>query len=141
MTPHRSGGLSATVLVFFKVDCPTCRFTLPFLERLHARLSRAGLFLLGVSQDDAAATAAFADRLGIGFPIALDPPPYAASRARSVEFVPTIVAAGGDAERTIVGFDKAALETLAFDLAARLGAERTDLFTAAEASLPPFRPG
>ena len=54
--------------------------------------------------------------------------------------MPTIVAAG-DEETEIVGFDKAAMDSLAADLSARLGAKAAPLFSAAEESLPAFRPG
>src|SRR5687767_742422 len=35
-------------LAFFKVTCPVCQLTLPFLERIHA----AGLRIFGISQND-----------------------------------------------------------------------------------------
>ena len=40
---------TATVLAFFKTDCPTCQFAFPFLERLHERFAKSGLRVLGVS--------------------------------------------------------------------------------------------
>src|SRR5450755_225744 len=43
---------------FFKVSCPVCQFTFPFLERLYQRYGKSATFL-GVSQDDAKATRKF----------------------------------------------------------------------------------
>src|SRR5580658_9080336 len=49
---------------FFKVSCPVCQFTFPFLERLHKRYGKTATFL-GVSQDDAKATKKFNDEYGV----------------------------------------------------------------------------
>src|SRR5712671_3303657 len=57
---------------FFKVSCPVCQFTFPFLERLYERYGSDDVTFLGISQDDAKATAGFAKQYGITFPIALD---------------------------------------------------------------------
>ena len=44
--------LAAPVLLaFFKINCPTCQLTFPFLQRL---ADRGGPRIVGVSQDDAA---------------------------------------------------------------------------------------
>ena len=44
------------LLVFFKVTCPVCQLTMPFLERLHAS---GTLTICGISQNDAADTREF----------------------------------------------------------------------------------
>src|SRR4051812_5621389 len=44
------------LLVFFKVTCPVCQMTLPFLERIHAARKLA---IHGISQDDDADTIEF----------------------------------------------------------------------------------
>ena len=51
------------VAAFFKISCPVCQFTFPFLERLHQRYgsSEAATFL-GISQDDAASHRAFSEK-------------------------------------------------------------------------------
>src|SRR5271156_3775688 len=43
------------VAAFFKVSCPTCQFTAPFLERLHENYSGENFTFWGISQDDARA--------------------------------------------------------------------------------------
>src|SRR6202045_5019019 len=57
---------------FFKVSCPVCQFTFPFLERLYKRYGGKDVTFLGISQDNARATKEFADAHGVTFPIALD---------------------------------------------------------------------
>jgi peroxiredoxin len=76
--PRLDGGVSAladlvaegpVLLVFFKVTCPTCQMTLPFLERIHA----AGtLPVHGISQNDDQDTSEFNREFGITFPTLLD---------------------------------------------------------------------
>ena len=78
------------VAAFFKISCPVCQFTAPFLERLFQRYGGDGVTFLGISQDDAKASAKFASEFGITFPIALDDKSYPASNAYSLSMVPTI---------------------------------------------------
>src|SRR4030095_4899581 len=47
------------VLAFFKVSCPVCKFTFPFLERLCQRYKSDNVTLLGVSQDNVSASRDF----------------------------------------------------------------------------------
>lgn len=61
------------LLAFFKVSCPTCQLTFPFLERLHQGRSENAPRVIGISQDDAADTRNFNRRYGISFPMLLDP--------------------------------------------------------------------
>src|ERR1700720_4447534 len=57
---------------FFKVSCPVCQFTFPFLERIYKRFGGDNLTFLGISQDDAAATKDFAKEFGVTFRMLLD---------------------------------------------------------------------
>ena len=59
------------VAAFFKVSCPVCQYTFPFLERLHQRYGKTATFL-GISQDDAKATKKFTDQYAVTFPMSLD---------------------------------------------------------------------
>ncbi len=83
---------------FFKISCPVCQFTFPFLQRLYERYGSDDVTFLGISQDDAKATAGFAKQYGITFPIALDEKEkgYPASNAYGLTNVPTIFLIDGD---------------------------------------------
>src|SRR6266581_9394324 len=48
------------VAAFFKISCPVCQFTFPFLERLYKQYGDDRVTFLGISQDDARATKDFA---------------------------------------------------------------------------------
>jgi peroxiredoxin len=55
------------VLIFFKISCPTCQYALPFYERLFQAYKNQHVMLVGVSQNNAEDTAAFAKEFGITF--------------------------------------------------------------------------
>src|SRR5579863_8386341 len=56
-------------LAFFKVSCPTCQFTFPYLERIYRGLPAGGAVrMFAVSQDNAEATSEFHREFGITMP-------------------------------------------------------------------------
>ena len=103
------------VLAFFKVSCPTCQYAFPFLERLYKAYGNRGVQLVGVSQNDAKETAAFAKDFGLTFPLLLDDMrSYPVSNAYGLTNVPTIfwVAQDGEIEVSSVGWVKADFESI-----------------------------
>jgi peroxiredoxin len=129
---------------FFKISCPVCQFTFPFLQRLYERYGSDDVTFLGISQDDAKATAGFAKQYGITFPIALDEKEkgYPASNAYGLTNVPTIFLIDADGKVSIssMGFVKNDLEQIAAQLAERRKIAPAALFRANE-SVPANRPG
>jgi len=101
------------LLAFFKVSCPVCQLTFPFLERIH---QAGSLAVYGISQNDAADTRDFARRYGTTFPMLLDSAKagYAASNAYGITSVPTIFAIGrdGSIERVTEGWRKQEMAAL-----------------------------
>ncbi len=97
------------VLAFYKVSCPTCQMTLPFLERLASSAT-----LIAISQDDAPDSHEFNQRFGISVPTLPDSRPWAASNAYRITSVPSIfvVEPDGRISSAVSGFNKAALEKL-----------------------------
>ncbi len=94
------------LLAFFKVSCPVCQLTLPFLERIHAG---GGLRVYGVSQNDAKSTAAFHREYGVTFPTLLDPESsFPASNGFQITHVPTLfqVEPGGAISWRLDGWSK-----------------------------------
>jgi peroxiredoxin len=103
------------VLAFFKISCPTCQYALPFLERLYKAYAKNGVTLVGISQNDAEDTAAFAKEFGVTFPMLLDEGhTYPVSNAYGLTNVPTIfwVAADGEIEVSSVGWVKRDFEQI-----------------------------
>src|SRR5260370_40841851 len=96
------------VAAFFKVSCPVCQFTFPFLERLYKRYGGDGVTFLRISQDDARATTKFATEHGMTFPLLLDDNGYPVSNAYGLTNVPTIflIDTDGTVKVGSMGFDK-----------------------------------
>ena len=132
------------VAAFFKISCPVCQFTFPFLERLYQRYGGDNVTFLGISQDDAKATASFARDYRATFPMALDGKEkgYPASNAYGLTSVPTVflIDADGTVRVSSTGFVKDDLERIAAELAERRRISPAPLFKANE-SVPAVRPG
>ena len=106
---------SPVVLAFFKVGCPTCQYTFPFLERLAHAYGSKNVTLVGISQNDAPKTAEFIKEFGVTFPVLLDDTDsYPVSNAYGLTNVPTIfwIAQDGEIEISSVGWFKADFEAI-----------------------------
>ncbi len=81
----------------FKVSCPVCQYTLPFLERLS---KSTNIQVIGISQDDREATEQFRDEYGITFPTLIDPAKrgYATSNDFAITHVPSLFLIEPDGE-------------------------------------------
>jgi len=131
------------VAAFFKISCPVCQFTFPFLERLHKRYGGEDATFIGVSQDDARATAKFAKEYGITFPILIDDEDgYVVSNAYGLTNVPTIflIDSEGVVKISSMGFDKKDLEKIAAELSERKKISLAPLFRPDEV-IPSNKPG
>ena len=118
------------VAAFFKISCPVCQGTFPYLERLHQTFKGKATFV-GVSQDEAADTKAFNKSYGVTFATALDDTArYPASNAYGLTNVPSIfyISPDGEIEQSIVGWSKADMEQLNAMLAQATGAKPAQLF-------------
>src|SRR2546425_3931143 len=110
------------VAAFFKISCPVCQFTFPFLERLYKRYGGDAVTFLGISQDGARDTSRFAKEYGITFPMVIDDEDgYRVSNAYGLTNVPTIflIERDGTVKVSSMGFDKKDLEQIAAELAER----------------------
>lgn len=130
------------IAAFFKISCPVCQFTFPFLERLNQQYGSGGATFLGISQDDTRATKSFATEYGVTFPVVLDEDGYAVSNVYGLTNVPTIflIETDGKVKVSSMGFDKRDLETIASQLAERRKIALTPLFRPDEV-VPSNKPG
>ena len=109
-------GLTAearVLLVFFKISCPVCQLSMPFLERLHAS---GGLAVYGISQNDAESTREFTGYFKVTFPILLDSEDegFPASNEFGISSVPTmfLVEPDGVISRVVEGWNRIDMEGL-----------------------------
>jgi peroxiredoxin len=119
------------LVVFFKVSCPTCQFTLPFLNRIaeaQPDQENPKLRIVAVSQDDAGNTAQFLERFAPRTTTLLDnaQPGYPTCRAYAISHVPSLflVEKDGSIAGAADGFHRQMIEDIG-----------------AIAGVQPFRPG
>jgi peroxiredoxin len=102
-----------TLLVFYKISCPVCQLTAPYLQRLAVNCA---LQVIGISQDDAGATRGFMERFGVTFPTLLDlaGENYPASNAYGITSVPSLflIERDGIVARSFNGFSKRDFEEI-----------------------------
>jgi peroxiredoxin len=130
-----------TLLIFFETDCPTCRLTFPYVQRLVEVCGADAVNVIGISQDDETATRAFVEQLRVAFPIALDQD-LRVSRQYDPQAVPTLFLLDrtGHIVQTQSAFDKEELNALAAKLLALLGREPVVLADAYD-GVPQRKPG
>jgi peroxiredoxin len=108
----------SVVAAFFKISCPVCQFTFPFLERLYKEY-------------------------GVTFPVLIDDEHgYVVSNVYGLTNVPTIflIETDGTVNVSCMGFDKKDLETIAAELAKRKQISLAPLFRPDEV-IPANKPG
>lgn len=127
-------------LVFYKVTCPTCQFTLPFVERMF-RSYGGKIHFLGVVQDPEEDARRFAKEYDLTFPQLIDAPDYGVSIDYDIAVVPTIYLVDPQGKVSFVeeGFVKASMEELNRRLADIAGEELNPLFE--DVSVPAFKAG
>ncbi len=128
-----------TLVAFFKLSCATSKLTMPIVERLHRHYP--ALQVIGVSQDDAADTAAMVAHAGLTFPVVRDER-WRVSAAYDLFTVPTVflLDTHGVVRRINMGWNKEHYVALSDDAAGLLPTTPAPLLTDAD-KLPAFKPG
>jgi len=125
------------VLVFFKISCPTCQFTFPYLQRMaDGRLWPDEVPFIAVSQDTVEDTREFQQRFGVWLRTLTDiPREWPASKAFRITSVPSffVIDPDGKIAASFDGFNKTQLQRIG----GRFGVVP---FSEADA-VPDFRPG
>jgi peroxiredoxin len=142
---HEALAKGPLLAAFFKISCPTCQYTFPFIERLYQQLRSAGarnIQVWGICQDNASHGLRFAKEYGVTFPILVDDEPYETSREYGLNYVPTLflIALDGRVEITSDGFAKADLIAIQKWLAGHFSVKPPALFRPAD-GVPEFKPG
>jgi peroxiredoxin len=130
------------VLVFFKISCPVCQYSLPYFDRLAQALDDKGVAVVAISQDDERNTVNFMRTYGMGLRTARDNERgYAVSNAYGLTNVPTVfeITTDGKIAASIVGWSKAEIEAI-YAKYLDHDAARLPLFKRGE-QVADFRPG
>jgi len=131
------------VAAFFKISCPVCQYTFPFLERIYKAHGGKNVTIVGVSQNERKDTAGFIKEFGLTFPVLLDDTnTYPVSNAYGLTNVPTIfwIAQDGEIEISSVGWDRKEIEEINRKAAEVTGGAAKAMFYAGEA-VADFRAG
>ena len=108
-----------SLLVFFETDCPTCRLTIPYLNRLVSELGDEPS-ILGISQDSEKSTRELVEQAPIDFPVAVDVD-LDVTKLYDPLAVPTLflISSEGRITKTLSGFDKRALNEIATEMSGK----------------------
>jgi len=102
------------LVAMYKIGCPTCQLTLPFLERIH--VGGGALQIVGVSQDNELGTRRFQSSLKLTLPSLLDREEdgYRVSNAFGIARVPTLflIEPDGVISMAVEGFAKTEIESI-----------------------------
>jgi peroxiredoxin len=131
------------VIAFFKVSCPVCQYTFPFIERIYKAHGSPKITFVGISQNNKKDTTAFIKEYGVTFPVLLDDPnTYPVSNAYGLTNVPTIfwIAQDGEIEISCVGWDRKDVDDVNRRAAESTGGVLKSIFHAGE-DVPEFRGG
>ncbi|MEE8349298.1 MAG: TlpA disulfide reductase family protein [Acidobacteriota bacterium] len=131
------------LLVFVKEGCPTCQYSLPFLERMYQSYPRSRVSMAVIAQEEAPVARKMVHHFGIPtLPLLLDPDPFPVSERYELSFVPTFFYVGQDGkiEATFESFDREKLRSFNEVVARANEVPLCPLFTEEE-GVPPFRPG
>jgi peroxiredoxin len=103
------------IAAFFKVSCPVCQYTFPFLERIYQNSRGKNVKIVGISQDNQRDTLSFMKEYGVTFPVLLDDTTsYPVSNAYGLTNVPSTFWIGqdGDIELSSIGWSRADVEQI-----------------------------
>lgn len=127
---------------FFKISCPVCQFTFPFLQRIYEAFGDSRVSIWGISQDNPADTRRFLNEFGVKFPALIDAQGYKVSNQYGLTNVPSIflIEPDGKIRTASIGFAKRDLESMASEIAKAEGKSPQSLFRPNE-KVPDHRPG
>jgi peroxiredoxin len=140
---HEALRRGPVLAAFFKISCPVCQYTFPYLERLQKAYGEGKITIVGISQDSQRDTAGFLKQYGVTFVNALDDPRgYAVSNAYGLTNVPSLflIAQDGTIEISSVGWVKKEIEEINVKLARTQQAPLASVFQAGE-DVRDFRAG
>jgi peroxiredoxin len=113
---HSLGALlenGPVLLAIYKISCPVCQLTMPFLERL----ASGALQIVSISQDEDGATIKFMNKFGLTMMTLLDREEdgYPVSNAFAITHVPSLflIETDGTISRAVSGFSKSDIEAIA----------------------------
>ena len=130
------------LLFFVKEACPTCRYSLPLMDRIFRNYQDCRASVVVIAQEDEAQTRGLIEDMDLGLPVLMDQEPHTVSEEYGLSFVPSLfyVNQAGKIEDSVEGFAReewVAISGKIADFDSRL---RLPFFSSGD-GIPPFRPG
>ncbi|MCO5295438.1 MAG: redoxin family protein [Fimbriimonadaceae bacterium] len=127
------------LVIFWRTGCPTCRFALPFFDRMARAYPSATV--AGISQDSRETTTDYCLEQGIAMDQVIDED-LAVTRSYGLTVVPSYVLtdASGSVLEAGEGWDRALAEKVSRRIAEAVGEPAVALI-GAEETVPAFKPG
>ena len=129
--------------VFFKISCPVCQFTLPYIERIYQAYAGKNVSIVAISQNNKNDTAAFMREYKITMPVLLDDTgTYPVSNAYGLTNVPTSfwIERDGEIGLSSVGWNRRDVDQVNRLIAETGGSAAAPIFSPGE-TVPDYRPG
>lgn len=130
------------LLAFFKISCPVCQFTFPFLQRIYQNYGDSKVSFWGISQDTPADTREFLNEFGVKFTSLIDTDGYKVSKQYGLTNVPSLffIEPNGKIGKASVAFNRREIESIAAEMAKVSGKPAQPVFLPSE-KIPDYRPG
>jgi thiol-disulfide isomerase/thioredoxin len=128
-----------TFLIVWRTECPTCRLTMPFVQRLHERYPQVPI--VGIAQNQKYEVEQYAGANRLTF-TNLPDDTLSFSRRTGIDLVPVYWLLDSQGKVLIDGasWDAAKLESINVEMASRTGSLHQPLITDAD-GVPAFKPG
>jgi peroxiredoxin len=129
------------LFMFFKITCPTCDITFPYINRLR-ELYPDDLNIWAIAQDPPDKAREYSSQHRIEYPVLIDAPTYTVSKLYDPAATPTLflVDERGRVAYSTYGFVKDDLNEVASLVATSIGAEALTIAPADDGQ-PAFKPG
>lgn len=131
------------LLSIFDSPGKSSKALLPMLQRVAERYAETPLTVIGVSQYSPNITRSIVRRLGLTFPVLVEPAGYPFSTAFDIEATPTtyLIGTDGKVKFATVAFFRGPFDLLVTATAAELGVEPQTIYDERDAETPGFVPG
>lgn len=129
-------------LIFAKLGCPTCRYTLPFIDRIYLNYPGSNVSTVVLAQEGRRGARKMIRDGDLHLMVGLDSSPHSTGETYEVVYVPTFfyVSRDGTIENVIESFAREELREINSKIAADLGVPALP-FCLPEEGVPAFRPG
>ena len=130
------------LLMFVKVGCPTCEYSLPLIDRIYQNYPESSVSVVALAQEYQRGARRLIRDGDLHLTVGLDSDPHLIGEAYGVSYVPTFFYIGPDGTiaNVIESFAREELKGINAQIAAEDGAVVLPFFSADE-GVPAFRPG